>query len=54
MRWPWQRRRRTGRWMPPDRIPDGDTVLARGQRRWSDLLVEPDLAQDSSHSEVQL
>lgn len=39
MRWPWQRWR-PSRWEPPARIPDGDTVLAPGQRRWADLLSE--------------
>jgi hypothetical protein len=28
-------------WSPPARIPDGDTVLAPGQRRWADLLDRP-------------
>lgn len=40
MRWPWQRRKPRDRWAPPDRIPDGDTVLAPGQRRWADLLAD--------------
>lgn len=38
MWWPWRRRSQGQRWSPPDPIPDGDTVLAPGQRRWADLL----------------
>lgn len=39
MQWP-RRRAVRHRWSPPARIPDGDTVLAPGQRRWADLLSQ--------------
>jgi hypothetical protein len=38
--WPWRRCRSTFAWEPPHRIPDGDSVLVPGQRRWTDLLRE--------------
>lgn len=38
MRWPWSRPEPRHAWRPPERIPDGETVVGPGQRRWADLL----------------
>jgi hypothetical protein len=42
MRWPWSPRPqpRHAAWSPPARIPDGDIVVVRGQRRRADVLAE--------------
>lgn len=38
MRWPMRRRAMDRVWTPPHPVPDNDTVVSAGFRRWSDLL----------------